>query len=174
MLPPPAQPALDGKVSLKNRCRIGKDAVSEGSHQRLDTRTKLLQAPAHDLVVVAPAGIHGHHALRGDVQAVQLQFLPVGPSGIAREVGHVHRNHAERARNKLGRAGTHQAMALHVKHVAVVTPGQPFQQMRFCRRQINTGDAQPREPQFPGPRPYLLQPFTTGSLRLRGTAASSI
>ena len=70
----PTQTASHRKFGFKHRGRIGEHAVPQRPHLFLQLMRQLLQALAHDLVVVAASGVNGNHSFIGLLQAREFML----------------------------------------------------------------------------------------------------
>ena len=160
-----------GRTSCRRPCRSGRCACRSSRGRRCaparapaparnrrtrDSRTarsrrddavgQLLQAVAHQLVVVAAQRV------ARDVGAFAVaRASSQAASSSPRAVVHAHRDHPQRARHQFVRARALVAVARHVVHRAVQALRQPVAQVRFVVAQLDAGDAAALEAQFARP-----------------------
>ena len=151
VLADPAQPGLLGQGLFQHRRAVDEGAVAERPDARLDAPGELLQAPAHELMVVAAQGI-----ARDVSEAGIAQYL-MGRAAVRRQVVHAYRDNAPRARHQLGRSRAPQAVPCHVVHLAMPARRQPALQMGFVLGQVGVADAERIEAQLRRPGTDLLQ-----------------
>ena len=145
----PTLRAAASQFGLQHRSRIGKHAVAHAAHMLLDATGQLLQAGAHDLVVIAPPGIDRHHRFARLQQALLLALAPIGRRGGG-QIVHARSYHPHRARYQLGRPGAFQPMRRHVVHIAMKALRQPRQQPRLGAAQVHIGHADAAKAQCRG------------------------
>ena len=134
MFADPAQPGVARQRAFQHGCGIHEDAITERPDLCGDTVGQLLQAVAHQLVIVA--------AQRVARDVGPFAVVQRGP-GLVRVAAVVqpHRNHPQRARHQVGGAAALVAVIGHPAHRAVQPLCQPVAQVGFVRAQFDVGDA---------------------------------
>ncbi|ERO63384.1 hypothetical protein P308_02935 [Pseudomonas piscis] len=144
VLADPAQAGLFGNGFFQHWRTVDEGAVAEGPDDLLDALGQLLHALADQLVVVAAQGIARDVGLGRLGQAL-------GHLGVAGQVVHAQRNHAQGAGHQFRRARALVAVGAHVFHFTVVASGEPAFQMAFVFGKVQAADADLLEAQFAAP-----------------------
>ena len=144
VLADPAEAGLFGDGLFQHRRTVDEGAMAKRADDRLDALGQLLQALAHQLVVVAAQRVARHVGLLGLRQAL-------GHPRIAGQVVHTQRHHAQRAGYQLIRVRALAAVRGHVVHLALVAGIQPALQVRLVLAEVDVGDADLLEAQLAPP-----------------------
>jgi hypothetical protein len=150
VLAAPAQAGLVGQGHFHHRRRVGKNPEAERAGFGLHPLRQLLQPAAQDLVVVAAAGIDGHHRGARIGQARLLALAPIA-SIAARQVIHARHDYPAGAGHQFRRPGALAAMGCHIIHFTVVAGSQPGFKAGLAGRQVGVGDAHVGKAEFASP-----------------------
>lgn len=145
VLADPAKPGVARQGLFHDWRGIHVGAITEVADGGVNALGQLLQAAAHQLVIIAPQCVAGNVA-----GLAIVQHIP-GVGGAWRNVIHAHRNDALRARFQFGRARAFAAVSTHVLHFALITHLQPLVEMNFVVGQVRTADACLREAKLTRP-----------------------
>ena len=140
VLAAPADAAPRRQLHLEHRRRVGEGAVAKGADalgQRIGEHT---QALAQHLVIVAASRIERYRGAGGLGQPIPLDGLPAGRRAGG-QVIEPRRDHADRARQQLGRPASLAAVRGQVVHLAVETVVEPGGESRLDRGEVDAGDA---------------------------------
>ena len=130
MLALPAETGFCSQRLFHHRTAVDEHPVMECANSSFNALGQLLQAAAHQLVVVTPQGVTRDIGTLGFLQQLGQRLV------FARQVVHAHHDHAPGAGHELRGPRAPPAMAVHVVHCAVITSGQPGFQLDFRVGQI--------------------------------------
>jgi len=135
MFADPAQAGIARQRAFQHRGGVDEGAVAERADGGLDAAGQLLQAVAHQLVIVATQRV------AGDVGTFAVGDGVPGVGIVAGGVIHAQRDHPQRAGHQFIGPRALAAVAGHVVHFAVLALGQPVVQVALIVLQRHPGDA---------------------------------
>ena len=144
VLADPAKPCLFRDRPFQHRRAIDECPIGMTARLGFDPVRQALQAHAHHLVIVAPPGVTRHIGSIPFLHGLKRQFSHM-------VVIHAYADDAGRAGMQLVGMAALVVIARHVRHLAVMPPGEPGFEMGAVTFQVDVGDSDLLEAQFGAP-----------------------
>src|SRR6266513_1326878 len=136
VLADPAEPRVAGQRLLEHRRGVDAHPVAERSDALLQLSGERGERAAQGLVVVAPESVTRHV---GEPPVLEHRACV---TRLSRPVIHARAHDAHRTGVQLLRAAAHEAVALHVVHLAVEAVAEPLEQMPLVLGNVDAGHAE--------------------------------